>query len=189
MLLRRIARPLLAAWFIGDAVSAVRSPQSHVEVARTPVNKVVTALGKEPLTDSQLRNVVRAEGVVTVFLGLGLASGRAPRACGLLLAATTIPHIIATAPVGPKFDHEGRSRSERVGPFLQKAGAVGAALLVAADTAGKPSMAYRVNKAKTERAQQLLQAQKSATAKVDQAVTKAQKSVAAKVDQIVPKAS
>lgn len=189
MLLRRIARPLLAAWFIGDAVSAVRSPQSHVELARTPVNKAVTTLGGEPLSDAQLRNVVRAEGVVTIFLGLGLALGKSPRACGLLLAATTVPHVIATAPVGHKKDHEGRSRSERVGPFLQKLGAVGAALLVAADTAGKPSMAYRVNKAKTQRAQQLLQAQKSASAKVDQAVTKAQKAAAAKVDQVVTKVS
>lgn len=153
MLLRRIARPLLATWFIGDGLSAVRNPQSHVELARTPVNKAVTRFRVEPLSDAQMRNIVRAEGAATILLGIGLGFGKYPRACGLLLAATTLPHVVATVPVGAN----AQTRTERLGLFTQKLGSMGAALLVAADTAGKPSMAYRVNKAKVERAEERAQ--------------------------------
>lgn len=153
MLLRRIARPLLAASFIGDGLSAARNPQSHVELSRAPINKVVTGVGKAPLSDSHLRTIVRVEGIATVVLGIGLAFGKTPRACGLLLAATTLPHVIATAPIGAN----AQTRTERLGMFAQKLGAMGAALLVAADTAGKPSMAYRVKKAKVQRAEERAQ--------------------------------
>ena len=153
MLLRRIARPLLATLFIGDGLSAARNPQSHVEISRAPINKVVTSIGKAPLSDSHLRTIVRVEGVTTIVLGVGLAFGKNPRACGLLLAATSFFHVIATAPVGVS----AQTRSERLGLFTQKLGSMGAALLVAADTAGKPSMAYRVTKAKAHRAEERAQ--------------------------------
>lgn len=158
MLLTRVARPLLAAWFIAEGVGAARNPQSHVELARGPVNNVVESLGGEPLTDAQLRNVVRVEGVATVFLALGLGFSKTPRTCGLLLAAASVPHVVATAPVGPS----AQSRGERMGVFAQKLGALGAALLVAGDTGGKPSMAYRVNKAKKQRAQNILEGKAAA---------------------------
>lgn len=155
-MLRRIARPLLATWFIADGLSAAKHPQEHVELSRAPINRVVTAVGKEPLTDSQLRNVVRAEGVATVFLGLGLGFSKTPRTCGLILAALSLPHVLVTAPVGPS----ELPRTQRYGIFAQKLGALGAALLVSGDTGGKPSLAYRVNKAKAERAKKTLAAPK-----------------------------
>lgn len=158
MALRYFARPLLAAWFIGDAADALAHPQAHVELARTPANNLLAKVGVEPLSDTSLRNLVRLQGVTMVVLGLGLALGKAPRTCGLGLAALYVPPAILTIPVGkPKSTpaHTG-TKAEQAALFVRKLGAVGAALLVAADTDGKPSMAYRVNKAKTERAQQRL---------------------------------
>mgnify|MGYP003617918452 FL=1 len=154
MPLRRIARPLLAAWFIGDAVDALTHPQAHVEMARTPANNLLEKVGMEPLSDSALRSLVRLQGGAMVVLSLGLALGKAPRTCGLGLAAMYVPPAILSAPVG-----KGKAAKAQQGTqFVRKLGAVGAALLVAADTDGKPSMAYRVNKAKVERAEQRLKA-------------------------------
>ncbi|MFD2839808.1 DoxX family protein [Populibacterium corticicola] len=148
-MLRRIARPLLASWFVYDGYDALRHPESHVEMAREPVTKIAAVAGQEVPSDTQIKRIVQAQGAATIFLGLSLAFSKTPRTAGLLLALSTTPHAIATAPVSKA----ELSRSERMRPFIAKVGAVGAALLVAADTAGKPSMRYRVAKARADRAE------------------------------------
>jgi hypothetical protein len=84
-----------------------------------------------------------------VLLGARLAFSKTPRTAGMLLALSTLPHAAAMAPVS-KAD---LSRAARMKPFIAKVGAVGAALVVAADTDGKPSVRWRVAKARSERAQ------------------------------------
>jgi len=147
MLLRRVARPLLASWFIYDGYDALRRPDAHVEAAREPIAKATTLVGAQPLSDKNIKRVVQAQGVATIVLGGALALSKSPRLAGVLLALSTAPHVCVRAP---------RSLSqlrdaEVVAPFVAKVGAVGAALLVAADTAGKPSMAWRVTKARADR--------------------------------------
>lgn len=148
-MLRHIARPLLASWFVYDGYDAVRHPQEHVEVARGPMNKVAQLAGRQPLEDSFVKRVVQAQGAVTIALGASLAFSKTPRTAGLLLALSTLPHAIAMAPVSKA----ELSRSARMKPFIGKVGAVGAALLVAADTSGKPSIGWRVAKARADRAE------------------------------------
>ncbi len=148
-MLRRIARPLLASWFVYDGYDALRRPEEHVAVARGPVNKAVALTGREPLKDSAIKRVVQAQGAATILLGASLAFSKTPRTAGLLLALSTSPHAIAMAPVSKA----ELKRSERVKPFVAKLGAVGAALLVAADTNGNPSISWRVKKAREQRAQ------------------------------------
>lgn len=148
-MLRRIARPMLASWFIYDGYDALRHPSSHVEVAREPLNKAVGLVGGEPLSDSTIKRVVQAQGGATIVLGTALALSKTPRTAGLLLALSTAPHAIMAAP---------KSLSDLKKPeggkaFFAKLGAVGAALLVAVDTSGKPSIGWRVAKARTDRAE------------------------------------
>lgn len=149
MLLRRVARPLLASMFIQEGLDALRAPAPHVITAREPAQRASRALGlRRPLTDRDLTMVVRAHGGLTVAAGLGLALGKAPRSCSLVLAALSVPLAIAHQP----FTKGTGPRAERTKSFVQALGSVGAALLAAADKQGKPGFAWRVERARAERA-------------------------------------
>ena len=101
MLVRRIARPLLATWFVGEGVDAVRRPAPHV--ARTEA--AWQELGRRidlPATPStaQLTTLVRVHGGFMTLAGLMLATGRAPRAAALVLAGLTVPLAVVNQPFG-----------------------------------------------------------------------------------------
>lgn len=147
-MLRQIARPMLGSWFVYDGYDALRHPSEHVEIARAPINKAVGLAGGEPLDDKTIKRIVQAQGAVTIVLGTAVAFSKTPRTAGLLLAVSTAPHAILAAPT----KKDDVARSARMRPFLAKVAAVGSALLIAADTDGKPSMGWRIQKARTERA-------------------------------------
>lgn len=148
MLLRKIARPLLATWFIHDGIDAARHPAVHVVTARGPVDRATDALGRTPFTDRQLRTCVQVHGGLTVAAGIALAVGRTPRLAALSLAALTLPLAVAEQP----FTSGPRTRAARTEPFVRRLGALGAALLAGVDSEGRPGMAWRFEHARAERA-------------------------------------
>jgi uncharacterized membrane protein YphA (DoxX/SURF4 family) len=148
MLLRHIARPMLASWFVYDGVQAALHPAEHVAAAREGVSLVSGTLGTRELSESQMTWVVRAHGIATAVAGVFLAFSKLPRTAGLTLAALTVP----LAAVNQPFTAKGSERQERTARFVRNVGAAGAALLASADTAGKPSLAWRVSHAKELRA-------------------------------------
>jgi putative oxidoreductase len=135
-IVRRIARPLLAAPLIATGVDAVRHPGPHAEAARPLVDRAAGPL-RLP-NDPEL--IVRASGAVTAAGGVLLAVGRLPRlsALAIVLAAPTTQ---ASTPVWQEKDPEQR-RAQRT-LFLKNLGLVGGALLAAVDTEGRPGLAYR----------------------------------------------
>ncbi|MGO1318269.1 MAG: DoxX family membrane protein [Cellulomonadaceae bacterium] len=148
MLLRRIARPLLATPFLYDGVDAVRRPSDHVASARVAVDRVTVALHVRRVSDAELVTVVRAHGALMTAGGLCLAAGRAPRAAALLLATLSAPLALASEPFsGPK-----ATRSARLERFVRGLGAVGATLLAGIDLEGRPGLGWRVGNARAERA-------------------------------------
>jgi uncharacterized membrane protein YphA (DoxX/SURF4 family) len=154
MLLRRIARPLLAAPFVYDGVQAALHPAEHVEAARGLTDKVTDRAGVKRLTDEQLTVAVRVHGGLTAALGVALAAGFFPRVASLKLAALTAPLAVVHQPFGSK----GPERTEKTGRFVRAVGSVGAALIAGVDTQGKPGVSWRVK-----------QARKKAVAKVESA--------------------
>lgn len=149
MLLRRIARPMLASVFIYDGFDALRSPVPHVRTARNTVTRYARTAGlKRPLTDRELKLIVRVHGGLTVAAGLGLAFGRAPRSAALLLAGLSLPLAVAQEP----FTSDVTPRAVRAEKFVRSLSAVGAALLAGVDHEGRPGMGWRVAHARTERA-------------------------------------
>ena len=149
MLLRRLARPLLATWFVSQGLDAARSPAAHVAFARPAVDALLEQVGSEKrLSDAQLKAIVVAHGAATTLAGLGLALGRAPRTAALLLAALTLPLAAASLParkggkVPPEVKRERRDRLVRNLAFT------GAALLAGADYEGRPGVAWRVTNAR-----------------------------------------
>lgn len=99
MLVRRIARPLFATWFVTEGLDAVRRPDPHV--ARTEAAwRSLGSTVPEPPGDGRLRLLVQVHGVLMVVAALMLALGRAPRAAALALAALSVPLAVVNQPFG-----------------------------------------------------------------------------------------
>jgi putative oxidoreductase len=135
-IVRRIARPLLAAPLIASGVDAVRHPGPHAEAARPLVDKAAGPL-KLP-NDPEL--IVRASGAVTAAGGVLLALGKLPRLSALAIVLSA-PTAQASTPFWQEKDPEQRRVQRTL--FLKNLGLVGGALLASVDTEGKPGIAYR----------------------------------------------
>ncbi|PTU54420.1 DoxX family protein [Sphaerisporangium cinnabarinum] len=145
MLLRHLARPMLASWFVYDGVQAALKPAEHVRAARAGVELVEKRVGIEaPLSERQVTTLVRAHGAATAVAGLCLAVGKAPRTAALTLAALTVPLAVVNQP----FTGGEAARTERTRKFVANVGAIGAALIAGADYEGRPGVQWRLERAR-----------------------------------------
>jgi putative oxidoreductase len=146
MLVRRIARPMLAAPFVILGYQAFRAPGGRVELARPIVEKVAGLADKQlPMQVPQdVEQWVKINAGVQVGAGALLGLGRLPRLSALLLTGSTVPTTLA----GHRFwEKEGADRQQQLIHFLKNLGLVGALLLAAVDTEGKPSVGWRARRA------------------------------------------
>ncbi|MGH3612168.1 MAG: DoxX family protein [Pseudonocardia sp.] len=151
MLLRRIARPMLAAMFITGGIAALRSPQGHVQAARPvldlvspAVDKAVEAGSIEQRPDDEM--LVQIDAAVKIVAGSMLALGRFPRLSSAALAASLIPTTLA----GHRFWEESDPAEKQAQQihFFKNVGLLGGLFIAAADTAGKPSLGWRSRRAR-----------------------------------------
>ena len=174
MLVRRIARPLLASTFVVGGIDTLRNPQSRVEGARPVVEKVTEQADKQlPVqVPRDVEQWVKIDAGVKVGAGSLLALGRLPRLSALTLAASIVPTTLA----GHRFwEAEGPAKQGQLIHFLKNLGLLGGLLLAAVDTEGKPSVGYRARRAA-----------KKATNSTEKTIEKAQKR-AAKAEKKVEK--
>ena len=166
MLVRRIARPLLATPFIYGGISALRKPQDRVPGARPVVDKITETADKQlPVQlPKDVEQYVKLNAGVQVGAGALLALGRFPRLSSLLLAGSTVPTTLA----GHRFweEQDPKVQFEKIAHFVKNVGMLGGLLLAAVDTEGKPSLGYRARrtakKAAASTEKNLQQAQKRA---------------------------
>ncbi|MFC4615375.1 DoxX family protein [Cellulomonas algicola] len=156
MLLRRIARPLFATWFVVEGLDVVRHPAVHAAHARAALDTVDArvpaavrgagatrgVLGLE-LTERQLRSAVQAHGAALAVAGGLLAIGKAPRTAALALAALTAPLVVVNLP-DKGLDRDPVVKAERRTRLVRAVSALGGALLAAADYEGRPGLSWRV---------------------------------------------
>src|SRR5215218_7547950 len=177
MLVRRIARPLLAAPFIYGGISTLRKPQDRVPGARPIVEKVAETADKQlPVHLSKdVEQWVKADAAVKVVAGSLFALGRLPRLTALALSASIVPTTLA----GHRFwEHDDPTeRFGQISNFLKNAGLLGGLLLAAVDTEGKPSVGYRARRAVYKAAD----ATEKNFAKAQKRAAKAQKKAAKRV--------
>jgi putative oxidoreductase len=174
MLVRRIARPLLASTFVVGGIDTLRNPQSRVAGARPVVEKVAEQADKQlPVqVPRDVEQWVKIDAGVKVGAGSLLALGRLPRLSALTLAASIVPTTLA----GHRFwEAEGAAKQGQLIHFLKNLGLLGGLLLAAVDTEGKPSVGYRARRAA-----------KKATNSTEKTIEKAQKR-AAKAEKKVEK--
>ncbi|WP_409434431.1 DoxX family protein [Mycobacterium sp. SMC-14] len=146
MLLRKIARPLLAAAFIGQGVDALRRPQQAGQAARPAFD------GLKQLPDeiaakvpSDVESFAKVNALAQIGGGVLLASGKLPRVAAAVLACTVIPgsagaHMFWTEP-------DPQRRTEQRKAFLTDVSLIGGLLIAAADTEGKPSLGWQARRA------------------------------------------
>ena len=107
-LVRRVARPMLAAMFVVGGLDQLKHPARKAETARPLVEKFAPTVGLPD--DAEL--LVRANGVAMVTAGSLLALGRLPRIASAVLAATMVPTTVAGHAFWNEKDPEVRSKQQ-----------------------------------------------------------------------------
>lgn len=139
---RRVARPCLAAMFVAGGADAVINAKPKVPAAEPVAPRVASRL---PYLPEDTEELVKINGVVQVVFGLLLASGRFPRLSAAVLAGSLVPTTLA----GHRFweeDDPQRKANQRI-HFFKNLSMFGGLLLAAADTEGQPGLAWRVQHA------------------------------------------
>lgn len=143
MLVRRIARPLLASVFISNGIDTLNNPGPRAALAEPVVDKIegtVEELATGPVPTFETETYVKVNAAVQVGAGLLLAAGRVPRLASAALAATMVPTTLA----GHRFwEHQGDERRAQQVHFMKNVAVLGGLILAAVDTAGQPGLAYR----------------------------------------------
>jgi putative oxidoreductase len=146
MLVRRIARPLLASTFVFGGIDTLRNPQSRVAGAQPVVEKITEQADKQlPVqVPRDVEQWVKIDAGVKVGAGVLFSLGRLPRLSALALAVSIVPTTLA----GHRFwEAEGATKQAQLIHFLKNLGLLGGLLLAAVDTEGKPSVGYRARRA------------------------------------------
>lgn len=140
-LVRRLARPLLAANFVVEGLDHVRHPGPRVESARPLVS---TLAGPLRLPDDP-ETLVRANGAAMAVAGSLLAVGRLPRLSAVVLAASLVPATYIDHPFWAEKDPQERAAQRS--RFLTNLGLLGGVLIASVDTEGRPGLAWRSERA------------------------------------------
>src|SRR6195952_2736502 len=146
MLIRRIARPMLSAVFIGQGVEALLNPKPAAQAAQPTVD------GLQALPDQVSSNIpadaetfAQINAAVQIGGGVLLAAGRLPRVASAALALTVIPGNLGTHMFWAETDPERKAEKRRA--FLGDVSLLGGLIIASADTAGKPSLGWRGRRA------------------------------------------
>ncbi|MDQ2757204.1 MAG: DoxX family protein [Actinomycetota bacterium] len=170
-IVRRIARPMLAAIFVAGGIDQLRHPGAKVGSASPLLDKVIPALG---LPDDK-EMLVRANGATMVAAGAMMATGRLPRVGGLLAALSMAPTTVAGHSFWEKSDPTERAQHRT--QFLKNVAIIGGALMVAVDTDGRPGLAWRAHHAKDATRREARHVKRSAKRQAKIATQSAQLSV------------
>ncbi len=146
MLIRRIARPLLSAVFVGQGIDSLRNPKPAAEAAAPAVDglralpdPLGSSIPSDPQTFAQINAAVQIGG------GLLLATGKAPRVASAALAFTVLPANLGAHMVWSESDPQRKAEKRQA--FLTDLSLLGGLLIASADTAGKPSLGWRGRRA------------------------------------------
>jgi putative oxidoreductase len=136
--LRAAARPMLASIFVIQGFDAMLNPE-RVALKADPVVRPLAEL--MPGVPGQTEDAVRLNGAIQFTAGSLLALGILPRPSALAIAATLVPTTVADHRFWEVEDDKERAQ-QRI-QFLKNLAIFGGLLIAAADTAGRPSLAWR----------------------------------------------
>jgi len=146
MIVRKIARPLLATAFVAQGIETLAGiEQDAPDVG--PALKAAENL-PDPIAGKVPDNaalVTQVAGAAQVAGGVLLATGRIPRVSAAMLALTVLPtnfgrHMFWAEP-------DPLRKAQKRHAFLTDLSLVGGLILASVDTAGKPSLGWRGRRA------------------------------------------
>jgi len=140
--LRAVARPMLASIFVIQGFDTMLHPEKVAPRADPVVRPLA---GLMPGVPGRTEDAVRLNGAVQFTAGSLLALGIFPRLSALAIAATLVPTTVA----GHRFweVEDDKERAQQRIHFLKNLAIFGGLLIAAADTAGRPSLAWRARHA------------------------------------------
>ena len=194
MLVRRIARPMLASTFIYGGIDALRHPEA--KAPRAEKLDIPSKPGMDMLNITTTEQAVKVNAAVQVAGGVLLTLNKFPRLAALALAGSLVP----TTAAGHRFWEESDPDQKifHTTHFLKNVSMLGGLLIASVDTAGKESLAHktkRVSKRSKRKAnksaakaaaKQAQQAAKHAGKKAGKKAAKAQSAAADKLHELLP---
>jgi putative oxidoreductase len=131
VLLRRVARPLIAAVSIANGVETLINPKPKIE-ATTPLLAKTQQIVPTPVSPAVM---VQAGAAVKITAGLMMALGWAPQIAAAVLAADLIPSTVAEHPFWAPGPPDTRRAHQQ--HFLANCGLLGGLLLAISTPSGK----------------------------------------------------
>ncbi|GAA5027290.1 DoxX family membrane protein [Terrabacter aeriphilus] len=160
MIVRRLARPLLASVFVAAGVDALRHPAERTDQAAHLLQKVPGQVPGAEVAAKDPDLFVRVNGAALLGGGLLLATGRMPRLASTVLAASIVPTTAIEHAFWEEGDPTRKAASRSL--FLKNVGLLGGLLLAAVDTEGKPGLAWRAQHATKTTRREARHAQRTA---------------------------
>ncbi|MGW9309113.1 DoxX family protein [Saccharomonospora azurea] len=154
MILRRVARPLLASIFIMGGVNMLRQKEGHIAVAKPFLDKAAEKTVRRKAGESAESagslpgdpvTMVQVDAAVKIAAGAMLSLGVLPRVASAMLLTSLVPTTLAAHAFWE--EKEPEKRQEQLIEFLKNAGLAGGLLLAVVDTGGKPSLGWRARHA------------------------------------------
>lgn len=141
---------MLAALFIQGGIAALKAPQGHAQVAKPVLDAMAPAVdkavevapvGQRP--DDEM--LIKIDAGVKIVAGSMLALGKFPRLASTALAASLVPTTLAAHRFWEETDPQ-KKQDQQI-HFLKNLGMLGGLLIAAADTQGRPSLAWQSRRA------------------------------------------
>jgi len=145
MVLRHLARPLLASWFVYEGVTNYLSPEARAAKVAADLEPALADLG---VPDLSATDVVKAQALATTGAAASLALSRSPRTSALALALLSAGTVSVDYPFWKETDPA--KRREGLENFLKSAALIGGVLIAA--TAGHSSRHKAKAKSKKSKA-------------------------------------
>lgn len=194
MLVRRIARPMLASTFIYGGIDALRHPET--KAPRAEKLDIPSKPGMDLLNITTTEQAVRVNAAVQVAGGVLLTLNKLPRLAALALAASLVP----TTAAGHRFWEESDPDQKifHTTHFFKNVSMLGGLLIASVDTEGKESLAHKTKRvtrrskrkanksAAKAAAKQAQLAAKHARKKVGKKAGKAQSAAADRLHDLLP---
>nr|WP_229874697.1 DoxX family membrane protein [Amycolatopsis deserti] len=184
MILRRLARPMLASIFIYGGINALKQPEGHAEAVKPVLDKVGEQRDKLPdAVPTDPVSLVKIDAGVKIAAGTLFALGKFPRLSALALLGSLVPTTVAGHPFWEAKDPQ--EKQQQLIQLLKNAGLAGGLMIAAADTEGKPSLGWRARRAADKASRRAHKATEKASKQAHKA-TKQIQSTAASARDVLP---
>lgn len=140
-IVRLLARPLLATGFVAAGADRLRDSDNTAEQLRPTLKRIGGMVPSAAAVTGNPELVAKVLGATQVGAGALLALGKLPRLSGLLLTGTAV--LNAVVEYKNAETDTADERKARRAALLKNLSLIGAVLLVAVDTNGRPGLAWR----------------------------------------------